>query len=51
MTGLRWWWRRWRAAHYLWAAEQTMRANPCLLTMHAWWRARDFLAHIDAARP
>jgi hypothetical protein len=48
---LRWRWRRWRARHYVWAAEWALVQAPSARTLAACYRARDYLAHVEAARP
>jgi hypothetical protein len=51
VSRLRWRWRRWRARHYLWLAELAWYNRPNDITKEGYYRARNFLAHVEAARP
>lgn len=51
MNRLAWRWRRWRAAHYVWLAENTYRQNPNDITRRTADRAWALLDAHDAGRP
>jgi hypothetical protein len=47
----RWRWRRWRAAHYLWAADLNYRRFPSPRNGNAYLVAADYLRRVEASRP
>jgi hypothetical protein len=48
---LRWWWRRWRAAHHEWAAWVDYLRWPSLGNQQRLARAADHLRQLDDNRP
>jgi hypothetical protein len=51
MTGLRWRWRRWRAAHYAWVAAENYRRWSTVANWDALERAVDYLDRVEVTRP
>jgi hypothetical protein len=47
----RWRWRRWRAAHYAWAADVNYRRWPSPRNEQAQQIAAEYLRRVEAARP
>ena len=47
----RWWWRCWRARHYVRLAEVAWQDRPTLENFRAHGRAVDYLRRVEATRP
>jgi hypothetical protein len=47
----RWRWRRWRAAHYEWAAWVKYHRWPTLANAHAFYRASSYLHQVEDMKP
>ena len=48
---LAWRWRRWRAGHYLWAADLAVRRLPTARNLNARNLAADYCRRVDHQRP
>jgi hypothetical protein len=51
VTGLRWWWLRWRVRHYVLVAQQNYAHWPTSRNAAVWARAVKLLERVEASRP